>query len=212
MLAERFAPLTGVMAMALLVPGVALLSSEAPKFMMAGPERYRRYYELHQGDIRAGGVAMIFSVFLLLWFLGSVRAYLVSLEGGDGRVSSIAYSGGTLGVVCVLLATVVKLAPALRLDASGALDGAHALWFSDTAGVLFGVASPVCFAALTAGCAVIGFRFRALPIWYSWLSAVLAILLVIPLVGWIGLLVLPVWVVLLSIHLYRTLRSQESSA
>jgi len=212
MLAERFAPLTGVMAMSLLVPGVALLSSGAPKFMMAGPERYRRYYELHQGDIRAGGVAMILSVFLLLWFLGSVRAYLRSREGGDGRVSAIAYSGGTLGIVCVLLATVVKVAPALRLDTSGALDGAHALWFADTAGVLFGLASPVCFAALTAGCAVIGFRFRALPIWFSWLSAALAILLVIPLVGWIGLLVLPVWVVLLSIQLYRTLRSQESSA
>jgi hypothetical protein len=212
MLAERFAPLTGVMAVALLVPGVVLLSSGAPKYMMAGPERYRRYYELHQDDIRAGGVAMILSVFLLLWFLGSVRAHLRAHEGGDSRVSAIAYSGGTLGVVCVLLAVVVKIAPALRLDASGALDGAHALWFSDTAGVLFGVASPVCFAALTAGCAVIGFRFRALPAWLSWLSAALAVLLVVPFLGWIGLLVLPVWSVLLSIHLYRTLRSQASSA
>jgi hypothetical protein len=207
-----FGPLCGVAAVVLLLPGFVLMSKDAPKFMQAGPARYRDYYDARGGEIRAGAVLMILAVFFLLWFVGHVRTHLrtqVRAGGGDnGHLGALAQIGGSAGALCLLLATVVKAAPALRLVATGSITGAHAAGFSDAAGVIFGLASPVCFAVATAACAVAGFRLRALPAWLSWATAVLAVVLVIPFVGWIGLLLFPVWLVVLSVHLFRAPRAR----
>lgn len=139
------------------------------------------------------------SGFFLLWFSGSVRAWL-RLEGRDnGPLADIAFAGGiTAGA---LLAAAYATIPALSERAAEGVSPDLVLAVTDQWGGLSGVAMPIAFGAFVGATGLSVLRTRALPRWFGWASIVLAVGLISPvmyIVMTLGLL----WALALSLWLF----------
>jgi hypothetical protein len=116
---ERIAPLSGLVFVALVVTGAALTFVGSPDFLPTSDEAVR-YFEEHDGTIVAGGILGLVSTAALIWFAGTLSIALGRAEGGDRRLSLIAFGAGVAGAVALGAACTVKLAGGLRVDDSGA--------------------------------------------------------------------------------------------
>ncbi len=91
----------------------------------------------------------------------------------------------------------------MRADEDGELSSDLGVVFNDGSSVLMGLAGPIGMAVLLAAFAVVVVRFRGFPVWFGWLSAILALVGLIPPISWTLLLGFPVWVLIASVLLYR---------
>ena len=76
---ERFAPLTGVLAVVLWVIGVIVLETAVE---MKDPATLLDSYRTEESSIVLGGFLWVLGTFFFFWFLGSLRARLAAAEGG----------------------------------------------------------------------------------------------------------------------------------
>jgi hypothetical protein len=115
------------------------------------------------------GLASIF----FLWFLGSVWSYLRAAEGGTGRLSAVAFAGGILTMVFLMLSLTVTYALADRMAELSPPDTSRAFY------ALVIQASDLTFfpvVAFTGASALVILRTKALPAWLGWLGIVVAVL------------------------------------
>ena len=90
---ERWATLSGALAVPFWVASVALISTKVKG--SKGPE-ILTHYQQHSDGILAAGLLWAIGTLLFIWFLGSLRSALRVAEGGTGRVSSVAFAGGVV--------------------------------------------------------------------------------------------------------------------
>ncbi len=102
-----------------------------------------------------------------LWFLGSLRSYLVRAEGGTGRVSTVAFGAG------VAWATLNMLAQAFQVGAANDPGGETPTALLKTMSAVFTIAN-LPLAVMLVAVAVVSLRYHAFPAWLGWLSAVAA--------------------------------------
>jgi hypothetical protein len=202
---ERWAPLTGVLAVPFWVAGVILVSTKAKG--SKGPEILASYQQ-HSDGILVGALLWSIGVLLFIWFLGSLRSHLLAAEGGDGRLANLAYGGGLVASAIALLIPAVDEVGALNkddIDASGASVLHH---FSDAFFVATEYALPILFFAT----AIVALRYAALPKWLGWLSALVGVVLLIGPIGWAALIfATPIWTLIVSILLWRRAEARVSS-
>lgn len=199
---ERLAPLTGIVFLVLgLVANLVIYPGSAPDFVDE-PSKIVAFYEDDTSAIMTTDVINLISAFFLLWFLGSLRSALRRAEGGDGRVSAIAFAGGTAGVALLLASASADLVAALRADDQDRIDPAVATALWDLSSILFGAASLMAFAVLLVATAVVTLRTRALPVWLGWGSLVIGIGLAIPPISFFVFFAFLLWVLVTSIVLY----------
>jgi hypothetical protein len=203
---ERYAPWTGVLTVVLWVVGFVILMSTGMPAQSASPEQVLGYHQSNSAALLAGGLVFGLGALSLIWFLGSLGTSLRSAEGGVGRVSSIAFGGGVAMAVCALLLPAGNVVIALNASTISA-NAADALRYLPGA-FFFGVAM---FGAVLVGATgLVALRTAVLPRWMAWVSIVLAVVLAIPFVSWLGILFgVPVWTVLVSLLL--TPRAQTSA-
>ena len=208
---RRFAPLTGVLAVILWILGVAVIESaagappdDAPAAAFVG------YYSESGERILTGAFILMIGSALFLWFLGTLRARIRSLEGGGGRLASIVFALGIV-VAAMSMAMVAPEAGAglatSQFDAR--LEPATAQTFA-FAGDGFFVAAEAATAIffLAAGLAIL--RTRVLPVWLAWASIVLGIVALIPFLGWAAFVWgLPLWVLISSVLMFTRAESAE---
>jgi hypothetical protein len=188
----RVAPLTGVAFFVLVLAGVVCMG-DSPDF--AGkPADFVQYYTGDKSRIILGGMLFEVSVFFLIWFLGTLAAASGGAEGGDRRVSRIAYGGGIAGAALVAAGGSMNLMAAFRVDEQGSISDDLATVYGDLSNTLAFIAASICFAVLLAGIAVVNARSRFLPTWLTWVSGIFAIGLFEPYFSFIFVLLLPVWV------------------
>lgn len=196
----RLAPLTGILFVVLYVAGFAL-TADSPEFM-ARPAENLRYYVEHKSDVIVAGVLLLLAFGLLLWFLGSVRRVLGAAEGGDHRVTAIAFGAGTVGAALMLAGVVAFVLPALRLDERDRLDSVSATVMMDLGSGLMGIAAALAFGVALIAVAVVGVRNRALPQVWAWITALLGVVMVVPMISWFGVFFLfPLWILVTAILL-----------
>jgi len=202
---ERWAPLTGVLAVPFWVAGVIFVSTKAKG--SKGPEILASYQQ-HSDGILVGALLWSIGVLLFIWFLGSLRSHLLAAEGGDGRLANLAYGGGLVASAIALLIPAVDEVGALNkddIDASGASVLHH---FSDAFFVATEYALPILFFAT----AIVALRYAALPKWLGWLSALVGVVLLIGPIGWAALIfATPIWTLIVSILLWRRAEARVSS-
>jgi len=145
----------------------------------------------------------LISLVFLVWFLASLRRTLLEAEGGDGRLTAVAFGGGLLVTAMLLAGFALNALGSLRADEDGAIAAEVAVVLQDGSSVLQGLAATMAMVVLLASTAIITMRFRALPIWLGWVSALLAVIGVIGPISWTLLLVFPLWVLVTSIVLYQ---------
>jgi hypothetical protein len=196
---ERYEPLTGVAAVLLWIIGTFLLEKDdRPE----GKDTAEFVAWVNQNDtaIIVGAVIFGFGVLLFLWMLGSLRGSLFSAEGGTGRLATIAFAGGVATAISMMFTVLPHAQAAFDKDDTSdtSVDALVHMGDAFFGGVeLFAI-------LLLAATALVTLRFGGLPRWFAWVSLVLALILAIPPIGWFGVIVgLPLWVLLLSVLLYR---------
>jgi hypothetical protein len=141
--------------------------------------------------------------------MGSLRAFLLAHEGGDRRLSSIAFAGGVASGFMVLMSSVAMLVVAQRAGQDGGIDPNIGALGYDLYATIGGNGMPITMAAMIAATGIVSVRTQALPRWFGWLSGALAIGLLTP-VNWVLVaLVLP-WIAVTSVWIYLKARGTQA--
>jgi magnesium-transporting ATPase (P-type) len=196
---ERFAPLTGIVAVVLWIVGV-LVQESAGLTDKDSPEEILAVLQSDANTIITAGVIFAFGVVFFIWFLGSLRSTLYAAEGGVGRLSSIAYGSGMLAALTLIL----QIAPSVQ----GAFDedelspeAAQAL--QSVGEAAFG-ATEFTLLAMFVAVGLVIMRTRVFGAWLGWLSFLIALVLAIVPIGWAGVVWgFPLWTLITSIVLFR---------
>jgi hypothetical protein len=198
---ERLAPLTGLIFVVLLITGTVLINNY--DFLPTG-EELKSFYEDNSFIVWGGHYLVMLSAVFFIWFTGSLRSVLRTAEGGTGRLSAVAFGGGVAVGIVLFIAHGAGMAAASRGGADSGIPVETAIALFDFSGVLMGSVLPMGYAVLLGATAVISFRTGLFARWLSWVTGVLAVLLLIPeinvFLGGIALL----WVLVMSIVLYRS--------
>lgn len=193
---ERWATLSGVLAVPFWVVGVIILSTKATGDK--GPEILASYHK-HSDWILCGGLLWSIGTLLFIWFLGSLRSRYLAAEGGPGRLTTLAFGGGIAASVLGMLIPTADEVGALNkndIDASGA-SVLHN--FGDAFFIAAEYTLPVLFFAS----AILALRHGALPKWLGWFSLLIGIVLLIGPIGWAAMIfAVPIWVLIVSVLLY----------
>jgi hypothetical protein len=102
-----------------------------------------------------------------LWFVGSLRAYLLRFEGGMGRLSTVAFGAG------VAWATLNMLAQAFQVGVASDAAGEAPAALIKSMSAVFTIAN-LPLAVMLVAVAVVSLRHRAFAAWLGWLAAVAA--------------------------------------
>ncbi len=197
---ERIAPLTGL-AFIVLFMGAAIVINN---YSYLPPQNeILSFYRDNSSRVFAGGYLGMISAVFLIWFAGSLRDHLRRVEGGRGRLAAVSFGGGVAAAVIVIAAYGATITAAQRAGAIGGIAPETATGLFDLSANLVGSGVPIALAAMIGAASVLAFRVRAFPRWLAWGGAVTALGCITP-VGFIFLGIAAVWVLIVSILLYRS--------
>jgi hypothetical protein len=202
---ERWAALSGLVAVALWVIGVVI--DESSSLPGDDPNEILSWFQDESNTILVGAfIFMLGSLFFLI-FLGALRARLVEAESRRALLTAIAFGAGIVATAMTLLIPGPNLAGALAED-DLTPEAAQALTVMDDA---FFVGAELAAALLLAATGFAILRYGALPRWLAWISFLFALWLLVPPIGWAGLLVgVPLWTIIVAVLLW--MRSGDESA
>jgi hypothetical protein len=202
---ERLAALSGLVAVALWVIGVVL--EEVSNLPGEDPNEILSWFQDESNTILSGAfIFMLGSLFFLI-FVGALRVRLVRAESESAFLSAIAFGAGLVVAALTLLIPGPNLAGALAED-DLTPEAAQALTVVDDA---FFVGAELAAALLLIATGLAILRYGALPRWVAWISFLFALWLLIPPIGWAGLLVgVPFWTIIVAVLLW--MRSGDESA
>jgi Domain of unknown function (DUF4386) len=193
---ERFAPLTGVVFVALIVLAI-VIGGETPDnddSQQAIVEFWRDNDDAQIWSNIIGAWATVF----FLWFAASLRSVLRRGEEGPARLSTLSFGGAVVAAVGLLSALSLNFAVA---DSVGDVPASVTQTLTVLSnGFFFPIAAGYAVFFLAVG--VLCVRTRMLPVWLGWLTVLLGIVCLTP-VGFFALLLGLVWIVLVSVLLYR---------
>jgi hypothetical protein len=196
---ERWAPLAGIAAVVLLAVGVLIGAFGGPEPNEGTGQEWLTYFRDDGGKIYISTLIFLLGVVLFIWFLGRLRVALLAAEGETGHWTTVAFGSGMATAVMLLAIVTPGVAGAFSSDA---LEPAAAQALGLVAFAFF-VGAQVLAAVLLAATALVALRTAVLPTWLGWASLVVAVLLLTP-IGFIGLLIgFPLWVLIVSVLLWR---------
>ena len=171
------------------------------------PNEILSWFQDESNTILSGAfIFMLGSLFFLI-FIGALRVRLVRAESESAFLSAIAFGAGLVVVAMTLLIPGPNLAGALAED-DLTPEAAQALTVVDDA---FFVGAELAAALLLVATGLAILRYGALPRWVAWISFLFALWLLIPPIGWAGLLVgVPLWTIIVALLLW--MRSGDESA
>lgn len=194
---KKLAPLTGVLFFVLLLVSV-LVGNSSLKASSSGA-KVLAHYEAHRNSARVSGLLTVLAVFVGVIFYGLLRDYLRRHEASRG-LTATAFGG------------------AILFAASGGL-GAGTLWaladspshLSPAAAQALNLANmDITYAMELAGIAILLFSFglaivnsALLPKWLGWVAFPLALIALIPPIGFVAFIGAGIWTLIVSIAFWR---------
>jgi hypothetical protein len=205
--------LSGVAPLLLGVAGLVVLEGPADRPELDRPPVEILSYFGEQDTVILGSFLLMLAAALFLWFAGCLRAALRSAEGGEGRLSTIAFGGGVATAGFMLAMPAVNLTGALSADFLGVRQAQTLYLLGDA----FLYPAAMGAAVMVAATAAVALRTGVLARRLAWPSLVLALWLLIPPFGqgidapedpaaWTGLAALPlvlVWTAVIALVLAR---------
>lgn len=163
---EKVAASTGAVAVLLLVIGSFIVPT-MPKINVPATT-IQSYFTAHRTGARVSVYLLGVAIALFIWFLGTARAHLRQAEGGDGRLSAVAFAGALVTLSAYSLGLMVEAALAFSAQTASPTT-TQALYDVLAVSAAIEAFPLIPFAGAVA---VVGFRHRAIP---SWLSAGFAV-------------------------------------
>jgi hypothetical protein len=132
------------------------------------------FFSDHRKEVLVGNFLLGVAAILFLWWIGALRSYLRSAEGGEGRLSSASFGGGIAGIALLLVGAGVLNMVAFDFAKApgGTPELARAVF--DASGAFFALGG-MCFGTFFAAAACSGARSGALPPWAYWSGSVVAV-------------------------------------
>jgi hypothetical protein len=196
--AERWSPLAGVVAVVLWIIGIVIAGDIENKD--TGREILAQYNS-DGNQILAAGLIWLIGTAFFIWFLGSLRSRLAAAEGTNPHFSAIAFAGGIVASVFLML---IPTANMVGVDQKEDLDASAALAFNNI-GDIFWIGLLYTAPVLLAATAVVALRTGAvLPRWLAWITLLMAIVMLVPVVGWAVIsFAFPIWILLVVWLMWR---------
>jgi hypothetical protein len=166
----RYGAATGIIFLVFMVVGFSLYGADIPD-TDAPAEEWATWYSDHESRIQTGLTLVGVGLFFFIWFLGSLRTALAAAEVGGGRLASVAYGGGLISAVFLMIAVTGAAAAAFH---AGEVDPAITQALNDL-GLVVGGPAAGAVTALFAATAIVGYRHGALPAPVAGFSALAAI-------------------------------------
>lgn len=197
---ERFGLLAGALAGVLWLVGVFVLEGAGNPADPSNGEAVAEFYRDDRVAILAGATLHGLGGVLFLWFVAVVRS-LVQARGAPHWLASAVAVGGTAAGALMLCITGGQSTGATTDKELLSPDVAIVFWRLAHG---FFVGAELALAVFLAAMSLVALRRFLLPRWLGWFGLVVTILLLIPPVGWIGVLfLLPLWLVIASVLLFR---------
>ena len=198
---ERIGLLAGGFAAVLWVVSLFLLEGSGnPADPDSGAE-IAEFYRDERTLILIGATLHGLGGFLFLWFVAAVRALLGSLAAPTWLTAATVI-GGTAGGA-MMLGLMGGHSAGATTDVE-LLSADTAIVFWRLAHVFF-AAAEIALALFLGALSILALRRLALPRWLGWFGIVVTVVLLIPPIGWAALLfLLPLWLVVASVVLWRT--------
>jgi len=208
---ERLAAATGIVFVIMQV-ATGFAMGDTPDFD-AGPGEIRDYFVDDGGGILLVTMLNALSAFFFIWFLGSLRAVLRVAEGGQGRLSAVAFAGGLATITIAIVASLPGAALAWENTAAAVEDGTLLLtWNLNGLGFVGLCGTGIAFVLAVT---VLIFRSRLFPTWVGIVGILAAIAQAInaftfvaddyesPLIffGFLGFLLTMLFILILSISM-----------
>ena len=193
---ERFAPLTGVLFVVLVIVAV-IVGGETPD--ADDPiAKVVDYWNDNKDQAIVSAIIAAISGAFFLWFAGVLRAVLAAAEGAPARLANTAFGGAVVGAVGWLVLIGFTFVAA---DTAG--DVAPEV--TQTMSVLqaeffFPLAVGFAVFLLASGPAIV--RSGALPSWTGWVALVLGVASLTP-AGFFAIVLMLVWVLAISVMLFQ---------
>jgi hypothetical protein len=201
----RFAPLTGIVFVVLLILAFVVIEGETPDIDDSA-QKITSFYHDDQGKHIAAVVLVALSTIFLTVFAVSLREFL-RLPGESDFWPTVALVGGAVAVAGFLIAAGIHLALIDGGDKNISPDAMVALNALD-ADDFFGFATPLGIMLLGAGGATLR-AGAALPKWMGWAAIVLFVVFFTP-AGFAAFGLTGIWIIIASILMYQ--RSKASAA
>jgi hypothetical protein len=195
---QRWSPLAGVVAVLLWIIGIVIAGDIENKD--TGREILAQYNS-DGNQILAAGLIWLIGTAFFIWFLGSLRSRLAAAEGPNQHFSAIAFAGGIVASVFLML---IPTANMVGVDQKEDLDASAALAINKI-GDIFWIGLLYTAPVLLAATAVVALRTGAvLPRWLAWITLLMAIVMLVPVVGWAVIsFAFPIWVLLVVRLMWR---------
>jgi hypothetical protein len=194
----RFAPLTGIVFVVLLVLAFVVVEGETPDIDDSA-QKITSFYHDDQGKHIAAVVLVALSAIFLTTFAVSLREFL-RVPGGSDFWPTVALVGGAVAVAGFLVAAGIHLALIDGGDKNISPDAMVALNAID-ADDFFGFATPLGIMLLGAGCATLRGGAQ-LPKWMAWAAIVLFIVFFTP-IGFAAFGLTGIWIIIASVLMYQ---------
>jgi hypothetical protein len=208
----RWAPVSGILFVALWVATVALTDSPDSG---DSDGKILAYYAKHSNRVHHWIAFFLVAValFFFLWFLSVVRSRLAAAEGGPGRLTAVATTAGVVFVTILTLGAVTEFSFVAAIsDTSRFHPDANTIRLLQDLAYIFFVLSLFAAAAFVWAVSLLGWRAGALPRWLAGLGSFVGATCFVGFTGVPGA-ILAVWLLLVAGYLtWSQLRPQPIAA
>lgn len=192
---ERFAPLAGVVVLLLAIVSF-VLSSSSPDADASAAKVVKYWHDHDSRETAAALIAALASLFLV-WFVASLRSVILRAEGAGGRLATLAFAGGVIGAIGLLMNAAFEFTVADTVgDVPPEVTQTLSTLYAD-----FFLPLIAGFVLLNVATGLAALRYRILPAWAGIVMLVLAVVGITP-IGWIALLVSIVWIAVVGVVLF----------
>jgi hypothetical protein len=193
---ERFAPLAGVLAIAVIAAAFIVFPEEFPDTDDSLADIVK-FWRDHDSEASLSAALFALGAVPYMWFAGSLRARLRAAEPAPGRLSALSFAGAILFTAAVAIGASLQfvLGEAVKDLSPAAIQTLNAL----NAQFFFTYAVGLGVFMLANAMAII--RYRGLHVAFGWTALILGIVAVTP-AGFFAFLASGLWVLVASIYLY----------
>jgi hypothetical protein len=200
---DRRWALMGPLSLVLWVVGIILINHNGPADHATGVQ-ILAWYKSDSDTIVMGGWLFMLGCLGFVTFVSGLRVRLAEATGPGSQLPGLALAGAAMAGVCGLLTAGVDLTGGIDkndIDPGTAATLHHSV-------DLFFVGAELAAILPLAAFAIVAWRKRIVPRWWAGFSTLVAVVLIVGPIGWLGLIFgVPLWT--LGTSLFVLLRSPE---
>jgi hypothetical protein len=205
---DRRWALVGPLTVALWVVGIILINKNGPADHATGSQ-ILAWYKSDSDTIVLGGWLFMLGCLGFVTFVSGLRVRLVEAVGRASQLPALALVGAAMAALSGMLTAGVDLAGGIDKND---IDPAIAATFHHSVDIFF-VGAELAAILPLAAVAILAWRTRVLPRWWAAFSGLVAVVLIIGPIGWLGLIFgVPVWTLGTSLFVLLGSRARMRTA